>query len=148
MRLAGSRALMRRFAAAGAVPRARARHVPGRMNQTEERYAKDVLEPRRMAGEVLWWAFEPWKLHLGHRCFYEPDFGLVLADRTIEVHEVKAWWPNQKRIGIEDDARAKIQVAATAFPFLGFVIAAEERARGVTKAWRYEPVLEAAGAPL
>jgi hypothetical protein len=110
------------------------------MNKTEARYASEVLEPRKIAGEVIWYAFEPWKFHLGHRCWYEGDFGVLLADRTIEVHEVKAWWSNEGRAGIEEDARAKMQVAASLNPFFRFLIAAEERSRGVTVEWHCEEI--------
>lgn len=131
----------------GALPRARVRHVPGTMNKTEARYAADVLSLRRMDGEVIWFEFEPMKFHLGNRCWFEPDFGLLMADRSVEFHEVKAWWPSQGKAGIEEDARAKLQVAASLFPFFKFVIAAEERARGVTLQWHYEEIATA-GAPL
>ena len=106
----------------------RARHVPGRMNKTEERYSWE-LEARKRAGEVLWWAFEPVKLRLAEKTFYSPDFLVVLADCTMEMHEVKGHW--------EDDARVKIKVAAQAYPMFGFVaVQPEAMKRG--GGWRVE----------
>ena len=109
------------------------------MNKTELRYEL-MLRAREAAGEILWFAFEPLKLHLGERCFFSPDFGVVTADRTIELHEIKAWWVKQGHAGIEDDARVKLQVAASRYPMFRFVIAAEERAGGITREWHYEEI--------
>lgn len=104
----------------------RAVHRPGRMNKTEAAYAQ-LLQARQQAGEVLLWLFEPAKLNLtdtGWLCTYTPDFLVVTADGLVEFHEVKGHW--------EDDARVKIRVAASRFPF---------RFVGVTRkkgAWNYE----------
>lgn len=89
------------------------RRVPGHMNKTEQRYSEH-LDRRRAMGELLWWAFEPWKLRLGPDCQYQVDFGLMLADFTIECHEIKGH--------MEDDARVKIAVAAGKFPFRFVVV--------------------------
>lgn len=80
-------------------------------NKTEEAY-QETLEHRRLAGEVLWHGYEPFKLKLADRTFYTPDFGVLMADGQLELHEVKGHW--------EDDARVKIKVAARQFPFLHF----------------------------
>ena len=88
--------------------RGRAPHVPGQMNKTERAYA-DELRVREIAGEVAWWAFEPVKMQLADRTYYTPDFLVMLADGSLECHEVKGFW--------EDDARVKIKVAARLFPF-------------------------------
>lgn len=88
--------------------RGRAPHVPGTMNKTEKAYA-DELRTLQAAGAVLWWAFEPVKLQLADRTYYTPDFLVMLADHSLECHEVKGFW--------EDDARVKIKVAARLFPF-------------------------------
>lgn len=84
------------------------RLAAGEMNQTEARYA-ELLELRKAAGEVLWWEFEPMNLRLGVNCFYQVDFMVMLADRSLEAHEVKGYWT--------DDALVKIRVAAAKFPF-------------------------------
>lgn len=88
----------------------------GTMNGTEKRYA-EVLESRRLAGEVAWFKFEAIKLRLADRTFYEADFFVMLADGTLEVHEIKGG-------PIEDDAAVKLKCAADIFPFRFFVVRA------------------------
>ena len=78
------------------------------MNSTEKAYAAH-LDDRKLAGEVLAYWFEGVKFKLADKTFYTPDFLVMLADNTLEVHEVKGFW--------EDDARVKIKVAANMFPF-------------------------------
>ena len=92
---------MKRFA------KGRTRRQPGSMNKTEAAYAAH-LELRRSAGEVAWYGFEAMKFKLAEKTFYTPDFIVMLADGTLEAHEVKGFW--------EDDARVKIKVAADKFP--------------------------------
>jgi len=79
----------------------------GTMNKTEAAYAK-ALELRRTAGEILWFKFEGIKFRLAANTFYTPDFAVMLADGALEAHEVKGFW--------EDDARAKIKIAADMYP--------------------------------
>ena len=97
--------MQKRFYALGRLP-------PGKMNQTETAYSRE-LELRKAAGEILWWQFEPLKLRLADNTFYSPDFAVMRIDRTIELHEIKGFW--------EDDARVKIKVAADRFPMFRFV---------------------------
>jgi hypothetical protein len=85
------------------------RREAGVMNKTEQKYA-DLLSLRARVGEVAHFAFEAVKLRLADKTFYTPDFMVMLADGTIEFHEVKGFW--------EDDARVKIKVAAETFPFV------------------------------
>ncbi len=98
--------------------KAKPRKEPGRMNDTEFRYSAH-LEQRKIAGEIYTYGYEPIKLRLADKTFYTPDFMVVLADMTIEFHEVKGSWkaPHQ------DDARVKIKVAAEQFPLFRFVAA-------------------------
>lgn len=103
------------------------RRQPGRMNNTEARYAAE-LEIRKRGGEVLWYDFDAIKLRLADNTFYTPDFLVMLADGTLEVHEVKGHW--------EDDARVKVKVAADKFP-LRFV-AVTERAKKLGGGWERE----------
>lgn len=106
---------MRRFGAVVRSPKggpgagvlALGRLKPGQMNRTEAAYA-DHLEAQRVAGKVLWWKFEGLKLRLADNTFYTPDFAVMTAARTLEVHEVKGHWA--------DDARVKIKVAAELYP--------------------------------
>jgi hypothetical protein len=99
---------------------------PGAMNKTEAEYAQ-MLELRKRAGEVSWWAFEPFKIRLADRTFYDVDFGVMLADGRLEVHEVKGGF-------ITDDGRVKLKVAAEHFPAQFFLC---QKSRG---AWTVEAV--------
>lgn len=80
----------------------------GDMNKTEAKYDSHLWDLRH-AGSVLWHKFEAVKLRLADNTFYTPDFGVMLADGTMEMHEIKGFW--------EDDARVKIKVAASLYPF-------------------------------
>ena len=98
--------MLRRFQALG-------RLNPGAMNKTETAYA-ELLELRRLAGEILWWKFEPFKIRLADRTFYDVDFGVLAADGALQVHEVKGGF-------ITDDAMVKVKVAAEHFPAAFFL---------------------------
>lgn len=80
----------------------------GKMNQTEAAYAEH-LRVLQHAGEILWFRFEGIKLRLADNTFYTPDFAVLAADGVMELHEVKGFW--------QDDARAKIKIAADQYPF-------------------------------
>jgi len=100
------------------------RLAAGTLNKTEREY-RDRLELRQRAGEIAWFKFEGLKLRLADNTFYSPDFAVMLADGRLECHEVKG--------GIwEDDARVKIKVAASLYPFAFFGI------RKVRGAWEVE----------
>lgn len=79
----------------------------GSMNGTELAYGAH-LELRRRAGEVLWYRFEGLKVRLAEGAWYTPDFAVMLADGTLECHEVKGHW--------EEAARVRIKVAAEHYP--------------------------------
>ncbi len=106
---------------------ARAAHKRGEMNKTEAAYAA-LLADRQKAGEILDYWFEAVKLNLapGLSCTYTPDFMVQRSDGVIEMHEVKGYW--------EDDARVKVKVAASKYPFV-FVAVTRPSARA---GWRYE----------
>jgi len=80
----------------------------GKQNNTEKAYGAQ-LELRKITGEVAWYAFEGVKLRLADNTFYSPDFAVMLSSGELEIHEVKGFWT--------DDARVKIKVAASRFPF-------------------------------
>lgn len=80
----------------------------GALNRTEQNYAGH-LETQKQLGAVLWYEFEAIKLRLADNTFYTPDFAVMAADGVLELHETKGFW--------EDDARVKIKVAASLFPF-------------------------------
>lgn len=80
----------------------------GKMNKTEQAYDR-LLFKRKAAGEILWYKFEGMKFKLADNTWYTPDFSVMLADGTMEIHEVKGHWT--------DDARVKIKVADDIYPF-------------------------------
>lgn len=80
----------------------------GAMNKTEEAYARDLRDAQSL-GDIQWWKFEGCKLRLADSTFYTPDFNVMAADGVLEMHEVKGFWT--------DDARVKIKVAASLYPF-------------------------------
>lgn len=90
----------------------------GEMNATERDYGA-ILSARQHAGEVLWHKFEGLKLRLADNTFYTPDFAVMANDGVIECHEVKGFW--------QDDAKVKIKVAASLYPFR--FIAVRKRAK-------------------
>ena len=97
-------------------------------NKTELAY-ESHLNLRKITGEVVWFQFEGITLKLGPDCRYTPDFPVMLTDGTIEIHEIKGKENRVKQSGekyaaprFEDDARAKIAVAATMFPFIFKVV--------------------------
>ncbi|WP_314435903.1 DUF1064 domain-containing protein [Massilia timonae] len=93
----------------------------GTMNKTEAAYAA-TLDARRHAGEVAWFKFEGIKLRLADNTFYTPDFAVMLADGSLEMHEVKGYW--------QDDARAKIKIAADLYPLRFVAIMAKPKKEG------------------
>lgn len=93
----------------------------GAMNKTEAAYAAH-LQQRVMAGEVAWFKFEGMKLRLADNTFYSPDFAVMLSTGELEQHEVKGFW--------QDDARAKIKIAADIYPFKFIAIKARAKKDG------------------
>lgn len=89
--------------------RALGRLPKGHQNKTEAAYEDRVLKPAMLAGEILWYRFEPVKLRLADKTFYEPDFLVLRKNGQLEIHEVKGCWM--------EDARVKIKVAASQYPF-------------------------------
>lgn len=107
--------------AAGAIKQARAggdakkaglqalgRLKAGTLNKTEQAY-EALLKEWQHLGIVAWFKFEGVKLRLADNTFYTPDFAVMLANGQMELHEVKGFW--------QDDARAKIKIAADMYPF-------------------------------
>lgn len=97
----------------------------GQMNKTEAEYAS-FLELRKHAGEIVWWKFEGLKFRLADNTFYTPDFAVMTAQSELEAHEVKGFW--------QDDARAKIKIAADLYPlrFIAFTKKAKKDGGGWT----------------
>lgn len=99
----------------------------GQMNKTESAYAQH-LEGLKYAGLIQWYKFEGMKFRLADNTFYTPDFAVLNANNTMEMHEVKGFWT--------DDARVKIKVAADLYPF-GF-IAVKAKAKKHGGGWELE----------
>ncbi len=94
-----------------AVIRGRAQTQPrrdGSMNRLELEYSQR-LELMRRTGQIARWDFQPEKLRLADRTFYEPDFRVVMPDGAIVFHETKGF--------MRDDAAVKIKVAAEQHPY-------------------------------
>lgn len=93
----------------------------GAMNKTEAAYAEH-LDAERHHGRIAWFRFEGVKLRLAGATFYTPDFAVMASDGVMEMHEVKGFW--------QDDARAKIKIAADQYPFRFFAIKAASKRDG------------------
>lgn len=93
----------------------------GAMNKTEAAYGQ-LLEHRKYAGEVAWYKFEGVKLRLADNTFYTPDFFVMLTNGQLEAHEVKGHW--------QDDARAKIKIAADMYPFRFIAVKVKAKKHG------------------
>lgn len=87
--------------------KANPRRVPGRMNRLETSYAA-LLDNRKHKGEILAWWFEAVAFRVGERCFWHPDFLVMLADGTLEIHDTKGF--------TKDDATVKARAVAAKFP--------------------------------
>jgi len=111
----------------------------GQMNKSEAAYGAQ-LELLKRAGEIQWYRFEGVKLRLADNTFYTPDFAVMSADGVMEMHEVKGFW--------QDDARAKIKIAADMYPFRFKAMTARAKKHG--GGWEEEdfsgaaPVVESA----
>lgn len=99
-----------------------------RFNKTEAAYASH-LNLRKITGEVIWFQFEGMTFKLANDCRYSPDFAVLLTDGTMEMHEIKGTEKRVKKSGegysvprFEDDAKAKIEVAAAQFPVVFKVV--------------------------
>jgi len=110
----------------GVAQGARARHVDGVPNETEIEYAELHLEPRKLAGEIVFYLFEPYRFVLAKLCTYKIDYIALLADGTWEAHEVKG-----ERI--EDDAAVKMRVFPDKYPNVTFILA-----RKLKTGWKIE----------
>jgi hypothetical protein len=93
-------------------------------SKLEARYA-ERLKLRAHAGEILWWAYEPINFRLGDGATYKPDFGIMLANFELEMHETKGWW--------REAARIRIKCAASLYPFR-FIGVTHDKERG----WEFE----------
>lgn len=97
--------------------RARPRHVPGFMNNTEQRFLKHVIEPLMAAGAVRHYYFERLKFRFGvdWKATYTPDFVLVLENYEFECIDVKG------PAGWEEHTLQKMKACANFYPDLAWV---------------------------
>lgn len=99
----------------------------GVMNKTEYAYSEH-LRLLQLTEKIAWFKFEAIKLRLADNTFYSPDFLVLHQDGVLEAHEVKGFW--------EDDARVKIKVAASLYPFR--FMAVTVRGRKLGNGWDVE----------
>lgn len=90
------------------------------MNKTEAAYDAHLWSVR--GSVVVWHAFEAITLKLANNTRYTPDFVVQRTSGAIELHEVKGFW--------RDDARVKIKVAASLFPFRFIAVTARSKKNG------------------
>jgi hypothetical protein len=84
-------------------------------SKTEAAYAAR-LEIMQLAGSIRDWRYEAVRLRLADRVRFTPDFRVVSLDGSVALHEVKGAFTRE-------DARIKLQTAATLFPEYRFVLA-------------------------
>lgn len=93
----------------------------GEMNKSEAAYAVE-LERQKYVGEIQWWRFEGIKLRLADNTFLTIDFPVMRADGLLEMREVKGHW--------QEDARAKMKIAASMYPFRFIALTARPKKDG------------------
>jgi hypothetical protein len=104
-----------RFRARGDSTKYGKRHKPGVMNRTETAYA-EILQARKIAGEIIEWHFEAVTFKLADDTRYTPDFGVLLANGEQEFVDTKGGGP------IDPTSLVKIKCAAEKFPQFRFAI--------------------------
>jgi hypothetical protein len=92
------------------------------MNKGETRFSQQ-LELRRQVKEIQWWKFEGLSFKIGERCYYTPDFDVLLANYELQCIDVKGTQRKKHKAGdvyltdyTEDDARVKLAACATIYP--------------------------------
>lgn len=83
------------------------------MNGTEQAFAA-LLTERERSGEVLWWKFHVIKVRLADGAWYEPDFLVMHADRTLWIYETKGGFTTEK-------GQLKIRACAEVLPVIGII---------------------------
>jgi hypothetical protein len=91
---------------------AKARKVAGALNGPEKKRA-EVLERRRIGGEIQGWEAQAWTCVLANGCTYRPDFKIIEADGSIVYEEIKgtAGWK------LDKSGQVKFKVAAERYPY-------------------------------
>ena len=86
---------------------------PKGMNKWEAQFA-ERLECQRVAGDLTWWAFEPFRIRLADGTFYRPDFVTVDKDGRTAIYEVKGHF--------REAARVRLKVAVEKLPYPFFLV--------------------------
>lgn len=94
---------------------AKGRLPSGAMNRTESAYAAE-LERQRVEGLIQWWKFEGIKLRLADKTFLTVDFAVLDAEGYLRMIDVKG-----AMAVYEQDARVKMKVACSIYPFKFFI---------------------------
>lgn len=81
------------------------------MNKTEAEYDA-VLRTLLYTGSILWYKFEGIKLALASNTTLTVDFAVLTADGVLEMHDAKGG-----RGVYMEDAKVKMKVAASLYPF-------------------------------
>jgi hypothetical protein len=93
--------------ACGAPPSAKPNKMPRARNKWEESFG-ELLELRRLGGEIIWYQFEAMRFRLADGAYYKPDWMAMLANQQWIAFEVKGMW--------REAARLRIKVAADQHP--------------------------------
>ena len=105
------------------------------MNKLETRFWNEWVLLRLASKELQWAKFEPFQFKLsgagGPSVRYTPDFGVVEADGSIWMLEVKGSW---KAHSGDRDSRTRIKLAASLFPMFWWSGVTWERNAG----WVFE----------
>lgn len=83
------------------------------MNKWEHQFSQ-TLEYRKTVGELVWWAFEPFRIRLAEDCWYRPDFVTVDAKGKTEIYEVKGF--------MREAARLRLKVACEKLPYPFYLV--------------------------
>ena len=104
-------------------------HSVDTMNKTEGAYA-DILEARRIVGEVQSWTLHGITVTLAPGCRYTPDFLVVLHDGSRQAIEIKAC-DKDGRVLAHDDSIVKLKTAAAdpryRYPWIRWKLAGRHR---------------------
>lgn len=103
---------------------AKGRLKKGVMNKTEATYARH-LEALKFSGEISQFWFEKIKLMLADNTSITIDFAILYPDGRFVFHDVKG-----APILFQDDAKAKMKIAAEIFPFEFFVVYPRKQSMG------------------
>lgn len=103
--------------------------IPGKkpkagMNKWEEKFAAQ-LDQRKRAGELIWWAFEPFRIRLADGAFYRPDFVAVDKDGRTSIYEVKGYF--------REAAKVRLKVATDKLPYPFYIVRKSKGEMTVTR---------------